>query len=631
MKSRFFISILLILGIPCNGMMQDNVAQQDTAKISFEFNLRMVPEIMKYAKRYRIISTVNNDYSSVELNHEMQRKLSESTYTDSSLISSSYFLSQSIKGDIPEKNLFYGAWRDQLTKSSSEEEIKNSVTSGTNGLIELGYSDFKNDFLPFITMLMEENHLVTYDFSRTKGVGSGSRGIVPSTRLLNALRSMDPAVKAGVCRDVHETGRELLKTMSEVYYDHFYPGSDIDFDEFIFLQSWTTDASQHVTLSLIDPFDRSKVYELDWGRVLEETGIQGYNNGRMYGNTFRIWQFDKRRMRTVPVDFRRTQFGRILDFAALTNEEYTRFNGTDDEKSYSDLSLKYKTVKSGTFSLSAGMFHPYQKYLLSGWRLNTSNKNIGRIFSHSFTFGLQAAIGEDTRKKQYLYPEKEWQFTSSLMGIPRIISEFRTPEARIGRNFTLDVFMYQQFDVFLIVNSFTDKINGHDFSRSGDANLSFSNGLNVNYTSDGELSGVFTLQARSCLLPGDIRLLTPNAMDLFPHVKFITPAVDAITTITYNLPGVIFKMNSVVEFTSLNSILYSGDIRVLKDLKQGVSLSITAGSSGILSGMQYYWYPPSNGRIDLQLLYKRSSVSAAIYNYQGSKPTAGVSFTRYLY
>ena len=125
--------------------------------------------------------------------------------------------------------------------------------------------------------------------------------------------------------------------MCEVYFEHFYPDKKIDFDEYLFLQSWTTDASQHVTLSLINPLDTKVVYELDWGRVIEKRNISGYNNGRLYGNTFRIWQYNKEKQMSVPIDFKRTQFGKILDEDILTPDEYRQFNGIYDEEYYSNI------------------------------------------------------------------------------------------------------------------------------------------------------------------------------------------------------------------------------------------------------------------------------------------------------
>ena len=230
-------------------------------------NYRMLPEFAKYGTRYIILKNVNTEYRPVEINYSLQNFLKAENYNDSSLLNGFYLVNENITQGkalyselapykpINEKELFYGVWRNQLTKSSSEGEIQQSIINGTNTLIDLGYSDMANDFFPFITGLMEEQHIINYDLTRTKGFEKGSKGIVTSVEILNALGSQDARNKFGVCRDIHETGRQLLKPMCEVYFNHFYPDKKIDFDDYIFLQSWTTDASQHVTLSLIYPLN----------------------------------------------------------------------------------------------------------------------------------------------------------------------------------------------------------------------------------------------------------------------------------------------------------------------------------------------------------------------------------------
>ncbi len=239
----------------------------------------MLPELARYEKRYRILSDFNDDLQNIETYHSLQNILSGRGYKDSSAVSSFNLLNQtgiSFPSDrVGKKELFYAAWRNKLTQSKNGDEIKSSVGEGTLAMIDLGYSDLKNDFLPFITILMEEQHIFNYDNSRTKAFGQGSRGIVTSVQILNALHSRDTEQNFGVCRDVHEMGRELLKTMSETYYNHFHPGNEIDFDDYIFLQSWTTNKSHHVTISLIDPLDNSNIYELDWGRVIEKRNNAG--------------------------------------------------------------------------------------------------------------------------------------------------------------------------------------------------------------------------------------------------------------------------------------------------------------------------------------------------------------------
>ncbi|MGE5421235.1 MAG: hypothetical protein ACM3UT_13680, partial [Chloroflexota bacterium] len=453
--------------------------QDDTAltkrinEKSFSINYRMLPSLARYEKRYSILKNYNDDYRNIEINYQIQNFISAKGYNDSSMLSSFRLVSESnnaVQGDLTgRKEIFYGAWRNRVTASTSENEIAESMAEGTEALIDLGFKDFGNDFLPFITGLMEEQHIVNYDNARTKAFGRGSRGAVTSLRILNALNAQNTGLNFGVCRDVHEMGRELLKTMAETWYGHFHPEVKADFDDYIFLQSWTTNKSQHVTISLIDPLETKKVYELDWGRVIERKSNAGYDNGRLYGNTYRIWRFDKRKKITVPVDFRRTHFGKIIDENILSREEYLQFNGIYDEEFYSSAGYTKETGRYGALSISAGSYNPAQHYLLAGWHFRTKPKKITSFLNHSSLIALQSAVHEDTRKKQFLYPQVPWQFAASIMGIPRIISKFATSKLRIARNLSVNAYFNQQFDAFLIGNSFyvDDSSDRNDLSGSG--------------------------------------------------------------------------------------------------------------------------------------------------------------------
>ncbi len=211
--------------------------------------------------------------------------------------------------------------------------------------------------------------------------------------------------------------------------------------------------------------------------------MPGYDNGRLYGNTYRIWQYDKRKQLSVPVDFRRTHFGKILDENILTREEYIRFNGIYDEEFFSDLRYRKDLGKYGGLSFSLGTYNPDQYYFLAGWQFETRKKKITKFLEHSSLIGVQGVIHEDTRKKQLLYPHVDWRFAASIMGIPRIISKFETPKFNISKDLTFEAYLNQQFDIFLIGNSFymNDSLDKNDLSGSGDGNLSFSNGFNLIY------------------------------------------------------------------------------------------------------------------------------------------------------
>jgi hypothetical protein len=613
----------------------------DTLKrndLTLRINYRS-PDYSGYGDSYKILSNVNEKYEPVEIFFSLQNHLNESGYTDSSLNADLDFAGRSFISPYyqpEEKELFYGVWRNQIIRSSSEADIRHSVTDGTNTMIALGYDDLARDFMPFITSLMEEQQLYNYDPGRTKGFGKAATGIVTSVQLLNAIGSADTRIYAGVCRDVHETGRELLKTMSEVYFGHFYPEKKINFDDYLFLQSWTTNKSQHVTLSMINPLDTKTVYELDWGRVIEKKNIRGYDNGRMFGNNFRIWQFDKEKNRSVPVDFRRTSFGKILDEDLLSSEEYARFNGIYDEESYSSIGLKQSAGKFGHLNSSIGMYNPDQRFFLTSYSFTPAKKKIGGFLYHSGIYAIQAAIQEDTRKRELLYPQWNWQLSSGIMFVPRYISKFETRSFRINKSLAFDLYFEEQFDGFFTIDAFVTRevqgIDKNDFSCSGDANLSFSNGINLTYNPPARsLRSVLSLQGRSTLLPNDIRLLSPNPVVIFSHLAFITTGLDVISNTSFQInPKNSLSLYGMLEFTNMNAALYQVSVAEKIKLSEKISLTASAGSNGQMKGMNYYWYPASKSWISLQLFYLRNSLSFSLKSVSENKATVNISYFKYL-
>jgi len=610
---------------------------------SIFINFRAIPELAKFEKRYRILTNANEDLHAVEVSYSLQNTLESAGHNDSSILKGFDYLKNNwttivlTNPEIPvgQKEIYYGAWRNKLVKSTSDDEIKQVMSDGTRQLIGLGYTDLGKDFLPFITGLMEESHMINYDHARLFP-GKASRRIVSSVEILNALDAQDYRVKAGVCRDIHATGRELLKSLSETWFDHFYPEKKIDLDDYIFLQTWTTNKSQHVTISLINPINTNEVYELDWGRVIEKENITGFNSGRLYGNNYRIWQYNSEKQKTIPVDFKRTQFGKILDEDILTREEYRQFNGIYDEEFYSDISYQKNSGRSGKMKYSLGTYHPWQKYFLTTWVSRSDRKKITGFLNHSNTFALQAALNEDTRKKNFLYPQNDWKSVVSLMTVPRYISSFRMPEYTFG-NFTLETYLKQQVDLFFIVNSFSfyDNINdrqSNGFAVSGDGNITFSNGFNIRYnTRNRTFSTSAGVQARSCMLANDIRNFSPNPSILLPNVKIITPAIDVMGNMAVKVNRFCnLSLDVMFEFTNMDAVLFSGSATGMIAISEIIDLGLSVGSNDQLKGMKYFWYPSDRKWLDISIYYSDNSFSAGLLKMPVSGTTFNLSFRRYL-
>ncbi len=243
---------------------------------------------------------------------------------------------------------------------------------------------------------------------------------------------------------------------------------------------------------------------------------------------------------------------------------------------------------------------------------------------------------EDTRKKNFLYPQIDWKTAASLMTIPRYISSFETPQYSVG-NFTFQTYLKQQVDIFLIVNSFylSDSIRTatrNSLSVSGDGNISFSNGLIVGYKNENRsFYSSAGVQARSCLLANDIRLFSSNPAALLPNVKIITPAIDVLGNIM-----LVFKRNTnlsfdaLFEFTNMDAIIFSGSVTGKIGISEIMNLGISFGANEQLKGIEYFWYPAQRKWVDVMLNYSDNTITAGLLKMPLSGTTFNISYRRYL-
>jgi hypothetical protein len=277
-----------------------------------------------------------------------------------------------------------------------------------------------------------------------------------------------------------------------------------------------------------------------------------------------------------------------------------------------------------------------QKYFLSSWHLKTDSKKITDFLFHSNTYALQAALLEDTRKKNFLYPQNDWNSAVSIMTIPRYISSFETPHYKLG-NFSVETYLKQQIDLFFILNSFdfyenTKNRQDNGFSISGDGNITFSNGFKINYKpGNGKFHTSSGVQARSCLLANDIRNFAPNPSLLLPNLKIITPAIDVLGDFGFSVNrNSTFSLNALFEFTNMDAVLFSGSMTGNIEISEKMYLGISFGANDQLKGMKYFWYPSDRKWVDISLNYLDNSFGAGLLKMPVSGTTFNLSFRRYL-
>jgi hypothetical protein len=221
-----------------------------------------------------------------------------------------------------------------------------------------------------------------------------------------------------------------------------------------------------------------------------------------------------------------------------------------------------------------------------------------------------------------------------LMSVPRVISKFETKKFKVAGNLTFDAFLNQQLDVFFIVSSFNikDSSGYNKVPTSGDGNLSFSNGLNLNYSAESKsFFSTLTAQSRSCLLPKDIRLLSPNVTVLFPNLRFVTPAIDLISNTLINLnKKSSLSVNAMTEFTNMDAVLFSGSVSATYSFSKNFGFSASGGVNEQIKGISYFWYPISKKWIDFQFNYLNNGLSVSFLEVPENQYSINISYRYYL-
>jgi hypothetical protein len=472
------------------------------------------------------------------------------------------------------------------------------MQEGTRAMLDHGFTDLAGDLLPFISMLMEEQRYYHFDHSRIAIFGEGLKGVVPFTQMMTTLRSMDPAVDAGVCRDTQESGLRMLRYLLGYYYDTYYHEAEINPDDFLFLQSWVTNSGQHVTTSFIDPFDRQKQYELDWGKVVVKTRQQGYDNGRQYGSVYRIWKFSPARGITVPVDSRRSQLGRMLDEQLYSVSEMHSFTGLYTPDIISDVKAQWFAGKRGGMTVSAGRLAQGQSYLAGTYTLAGKGSSVRKWIRYSGRLAVQSMLMEDRLRRNTYMPRENDDMIGSFLLQTRYLASLETFPLFSKNQWHAEAFLNGMVEALWLANRIWGE-GEHHLQKAGDAGLYVTQGIRL--TRDPGQSGAsfyVKLQNRSFLAAKEVRYMAPNPFVLIPEAKWVSPGVDLVTGV--KVPAghrVQIDAELTLERTNLDCVFAGFNTTVSWKPGEQVEFQAEAGFNYQLSGPFYYWYPVNRGWI----------------------------------
>lgn len=613
----FLISCFVLIKL------QHSVAQNKDSIINkanlFSVTYNPIPSIFKGMYRYKVINDYTNKWHSHAINQSIQNNLSEKQLLNNSVEQNYIFL----KGE-PSRNdykislatdeeLYFGIWRAKLLTIKNENDLKEIMNYGTSFLLSKGYTI--PDILPFISLLLQEHTDYHYDNYRTKIFEKNSKGIVSLVDIMQKYNNYTNPEVIGVCRDVHDAALRMTREICTTYYNTLYPEKKINIDDYLFLTSWATQSSQHVTVSLIDPLNTKKTYELDWGRLIEKNNNVGYEHGRNYGNVYRVWKFDSKKNITKPLDNKKTSVGNFLDDQLYNDKEFDAFAGIKYVEPYSAFKFEKKLNSKIKLNTSLGTLSQSQKFAQATLYKRSEEKKLGKLLLYSGTSSFQTLLIEEGEKKNLMFPINNYNWSSVLYFFPRYIANLKTKNFYLSKNISCNFFTYGSIELFLYTDAYKLSISKKAYhSQSADGGIYFSQGYMFNYKSNNsKFNAELKLQNRSFLIAKEVRLMSPNPIELLSNATLVSPAQNLILNLVYDFTSNIkIKTKSIVEYTNQKNILSENQLEVQSKTHKIGYFIVSGAICKNLKGIQYFWYPVNRAKAELNFLNKKQSFKVGL-------------------
>lgn len=579
----------------------------------YNFQLQQIPEIYRGIRRFNVIYDYGEQTETHNFNVQIQQFLQRYDRNAYSLAENYRFLREhqsdfgSNLNEVPYPDIYLSIWRSKMIEIHSESALRSYTDYGVNFLLQNGIADF-GVCMRFVTMLMQEQLDYHYDADRLRIAGGHSEGIVDMVEILNTFRSQDQNAVAGVCRDVHDMGARMLKQICSSYYSQKYPKKKIDFDRYIFVQSWATQASQHMTISFIDPVDTKKIYELDWGRLTEKQNSLGYDHGRNYGNAYRIWKFDPKSQYMKAIDSRRTALGNLLDDYLYNEQDFDSFTGIKSIEPYSSADIKRNFNSGINLNFALGTMVQNQKFALTSLLYRTKKKRMPGPLDFSCQFSLQTLIMEELEKKNLMYPN--YNFTTAVVcyEYPRIIVSLNTKAVQISKKVTGSLYTDNSVESLIYQDFFeaTDIKKYNGAKQSADGAIMLTQGLKLQFKKEKVgLDAELRVQNRGFLAAKEVRLMSGNFGSLISNAVMVSPAQDIILRWNYRGDSRMkLSGKSVLERTNQNNVQIYQQINFSGKIRKVGYLQLEAGMTRMLSGFAYFWYPVDRSWLGVAFMNK---------------------------
>lgn len=594
-KRNRLTAFLLFCLITTNTLSQEaDSTQADKFIITFEFNEN--PTIFNALERYHLIMDLTKNNRVNKLNQDAYNYLSQQTQPGLSFNETYNLLQNSdlfMVSRASKLELSYAVWRAKLINIKHDNELPEIMDYGLNNLISEGYTDLSKHVFPFISMLMAEHKKYYYDHSRTKAFGQEARGVYTVTRMFSTFKVPGRTAVLGVCRDIHDVGLRMIRELTTNYYSQLYPNLKINMDDYIFLTSWVTQDSQHITISYIDPLKPETIYELDWGRLIKKIDNYGYEHGRNYGNVYRVWHFNSEKNISIPIDYKKTMIGNIFADQAYNAAETDAFCGIKNAEPYSAMKLYSLPNKQINWQLSAGSMALSQKFVLSGLSHRSKEINIAKGISFRGAASLQAMLLEESKKKNVMFPRYHYTSSRAVLVLPRYTASFKLFEMQISEKIQSSFQLHNSIEILFHANrSVTDAVeNPREINTAGDGGIYTTQAYHISYNNK-DFKSKLILQNRSFLIPKDVRLMSPNPFEMVGSAKIVSPARDIILNTEYSGTGSFgFETKTVLEFTNMDNILFYGRLDAQQRIRPLGYVYLGMSLYRNLKGFPYFWYP----------------------------------------
>lgn len=622
---KFFLCLLLLSLTTYLSVSAKNQDSLQNKKTSFQITYNQIPSVFQGMYRYSVVSEDTDQWKKYPALHKAQEYLTPLQLQNNSFEENFNFLrytasKQSYEIDLAsDLDLYYAVWRAKLITINNENELKHLTNYGAEYLINKGYSI--EEILPFLSLLLQEHHDFHYDDSRTKSFGKNSKGIIPTVNLINNYNNYQQAERAGVCRDIHDVALRLLRQIGSTYYNSLYPDKNINIDNYLFLTSWATQSSQHVTVSFIDPLNTKKTYELDWGRLIKKNNNIGYEHGRNYGNAYRVWKFDSNKNVIKPIDSKKTSLGNFLDDQVYTQDEFDAFAGIKFVETYSAFKFEKKFKSILAVNTSLGTMSQNQQYAQATVSARFKEKKIVKHFIFNNTLAFQTLLLENTEKKNLQFPQNNYAIARALYFFPRYIGNIKSKKLKVSKNISCNFYAVGSIEAILYKNGYTLDSNKKDKFQSGDGGVYFSQGYQLNYTNaSSSFNTEIKIQNRSFLISKDVRLMTPHPFELLFNAKIVSPAQDLIVSINYVVtPYTVLKTKSILEYTNQKNIITENQIELQNKINKIGYLFLSGAICKNLKGIEYFWNPVNRNRLELSYSNLKQNIKTGINVQQFTK------------